>query len=80
MLLSTPRAQRQADVSFDESQQVRLRNLIFQAEIVEQRFRAVVLPHHDQQALFRQRNSSVLLTCFCPISPANLGDFFNTHA
>src|ERR1700704_6617315 len=27
-----------------------LRNLIFQAEVVEQRFRAVVLPHHDQQA------------------------------
>ena len=27
-----------------------LRNLIFQAEVIEQRFRAVVLPHHDQQA------------------------------
>src|SRR5437879_13130893 len=27
-----------------------LGNLIFQTEIVEQRFRAVVLPHHDQQA------------------------------
>src|SRR2546423_7056312 len=27
-----------------------LGNLIFQAEVVEQRFRAVVLPHHDQQA------------------------------
>jgi len=25
-------------------------NLIFQPELVEQRFRAVVLPHHDQQA------------------------------
>jgi hypothetical protein len=25
-------------------------NLIFQAEIIEQRFGAVVLPHHDQQA------------------------------
>ncbi len=25
-------------------------NLIFQAEVVEQRFRTVVLPHHDQQA------------------------------
>ena len=35
---------------FDEPQQVGLRNLIFQAEVVEQRFRAVVLPHHDQQA------------------------------
>src|SRR5713226_5778414 len=39
-----------ADVLFDESQQVGLRKLIFQAEVVEQRFRAVVLPHHDQQA------------------------------
>jgi hypothetical protein len=27
-----------------------LRNLIFQAEVIEQRFGAVVLPHHDQQA------------------------------
>src|SRR6266404_4741142 len=27
-----------------------LGNLIFQAEVVEQGFRAVVLPHHDQQA------------------------------
>jgi len=37
-------------VLFDEPQQVGFRNLIFQAEVVEQRFRAVVLPHHDQQA------------------------------
>jgi hypothetical protein len=37
-------------VFFDEPQQVGFRNLIFQAELVEQRFRAVVLPHHDQQA------------------------------
>ena len=36
-----------ADVPFDESQQVGFRNLIFQPEVVEQRFRAVVLPHHD---------------------------------
>jgi hypothetical protein len=40
----------EADVFFDEPQQVGFRNLIFQAEVVEQRFRAVVLPHHDQQA------------------------------
>src|SRR5438105_14079101 len=39
-----------ADVPFDESQQVGFRNLIFQPEVVEQRFRAVVLSHHDQQA------------------------------
>ena len=34
----------------DQPQQVVFRNLIFQAEVIEQRFRAVVLPHHDQQA------------------------------
>jgi hypothetical protein len=28
---------------------VGFRNLIFQTEVVEQRFGAVVLPHHDQQ-------------------------------
>jgi hypothetical protein len=37
------------DVFFDEPQQLGVRNLIFQAEVVEQGFRAVVLPHHDQQ-------------------------------
>src|ERR1700730_8167554 len=35
---------------FSMSRQVGLRNLIFQAEVVEQRFRARMLPHHDQQA------------------------------
>jgi hypothetical protein len=39
-----------ADVLFDESQQVGFGHLIFQAEVIEQRFGAVVLPHHDQQA------------------------------
>src|SRR5207249_2213617 len=38
------------DVLLDQPQQMVLGNLIFQAEVVEQRFRAVVLPHHDQQA------------------------------
>ena len=38
------------DVLVDQPQQVSFRNLVFQPEIVEQRFRAVVLPHHDQQA------------------------------
>jgi len=38
------------DVLIDEPQQVSLWNLIFQAEVIEQRFGAVVLPHHDQQA------------------------------
>jgi hypothetical protein len=37
-------------VSFDEPQQVGLRNLIFQAKVVEQRFRARLLPHHDEHA------------------------------
>src|SRR6202521_2231525 len=39
-----------ADVLFNEPQQVGLRNLIFQAEVIEQRFGAVVLPHHGQQS------------------------------
>ena len=38
------------DVLLDQPQQMVLGNLIFQAEVVEQSFRAVVLPHHDQQA------------------------------
>jgi len=37
-------------VLFNEPQQMSLRNLIFQAEVIEQSFGAVVLPHHDQQA------------------------------
>src|SRR3984893_9431116 len=39
-----------ADVLFDQPQQMSLRNLIFQPEVIEQRFGAVVLSHHDQQA------------------------------
>src|SRR5207249_11358038 len=38
------------DVLLDQPQQMVLGNLIFQTEVVEQRFTAVVLPHHDQQA------------------------------
>ena len=34
----------------DEPQQMVFRNLIFQPEVLEQRFGAVVLSHHDQQA------------------------------
>jgi len=72
----------EADVLVDEPQQVGFRNLIFQTEVVEQRFRAVVLPHHDQQA--SEDGNPVkhveVLTCFRQISPANLSDFFNTHA
>jgi hypothetical protein len=36
-----------ADMFFDEPQQMSLWNLIFQAEVVEQRFGTGVLPHHD---------------------------------
>jgi hypothetical protein len=39
-----------ADVLLDQPQQMVLGNLIFQTEVVEQRFGTVVLPHHDQQA------------------------------
>ncbi len=39
-----------ADVPIDEPQQVSLRNLIFQAEVIKQGFGTIVLPHHDQQA------------------------------
>ncbi len=40
----------EADVLIDQPQQMSLWNLIFQAEVIEQRFGTVVLPHHDQQA------------------------------
>ena len=59
-----------ADVLFNEPQQMSLGNLIFQAEVVEQRFGAVVLPHHDQQASDDENQTEhgqdhFLLTCFC---------------
>jgi hypothetical protein len=37
-------------VLFNEPQQMSFGNMIFKAKVVEQRFGAVVLPHHDQQA------------------------------
>ena len=40
----------EADVLVDQPQQMVFRNVVFQTEVIEQRFRAVVLPHHDQQA------------------------------
>jgi len=40
----------EADVSVDKTQQVVFRNLIFDAEIVEQRLCTRVSSHHDQQA------------------------------
>jgi hypothetical protein len=41
--------------------------IIFQTEVIEQRFRAVVLPHHDQQASENgdpqhNKHSSLLIT------------------
>ena len=40
----------ETDVLVDEPQQMVFRHMIFQTEVIEQRFGAVVLPHHDQQA------------------------------
>jgi hypothetical protein len=59
-----------ADVHFNEPQQMSLWNLIFQTEVVERRFGAVVLPHHDQQASDDENQTEhgqdhFLLTCFC---------------
>jgi apolipoprotein N-acyltransferase len=47
-----------------------VRYLIFQAEVIERRFGAVVLPHHDQQASDNENHTEheqdhFLLTCFC---------------
>jgi hypothetical protein len=54
---------------------VGLRNRILQPEVVEQRFGAVVLPHHDQQASgdqnqtehVRMLSSSMLLLNLIPL-------------
>jgi hypothetical protein len=37
-------------VAIDQAQQVVLRNVVFDAEVVEQRLCAGVLSHHEQQA------------------------------
>jgi len=67
-------------VLVDQTQQVILRNLIFQAEIVEQRFRAGVLPHHDQQtSANRDVWQDVHLCRLYRNLPADHSDFFNTH-
>jgi predicted 2-oxoglutarate/Fe(II)-dependent dioxygenase YbiX len=64
---ASPRAQRQADVLFNEPQQVSLGNPILQAEVVEQRFRAVVLPImiSSPPAIKQSMGECFLLTCFC---------------
>src|SRR5277367_2794 len=71
----------QADVLVDEPQQVVFGDVLFQFEIVEQRFGTGTLSHHDQQSSEDQnhvvhgRNTSLYRT-----SSANQSDFFNTHA
>ena len=40
----------ETDVAVDQAQQIIFRNLIFDAEVLEQRLRTVVLPHHKQPA------------------------------
>jgi hypothetical protein len=76
----------EADVLVDQPQQVAFRNLIFQAEVIKQRFRPVVLPHHDQQPSENgdqekhgKEFSPPYLPRFCRHLTANRGDFFNTH-
>jgi len=38
----------EVDVRIDQTQQVGCWNLIFQMEVVEQRFRAAMVTHHDR--------------------------------
>jgi hypothetical protein len=70
----------QADVLVDEPQQVVFGDVLFQSEIVEQRFGTGMLSHHDQQSSEDQNhvvhgsNTSLYRT-----SAANQSDFFNTH-
>jgi hypothetical protein len=40
----------ETDVLIDQAQQMIFRNLIFKTEVIEQRLRAGVVLHHDQQA------------------------------
>src|SRR5258705_12331485 len=40
----------EVDVTIDQAQQMILRNLIFEAEVVKQRLRAEMVSHHEQQA------------------------------
>jgi hypothetical protein len=70
----------EADVLIDEPQQVVLRNVIVEFEVIEQRFGTGVLPHHDQQASASEdhaihgTNASLYRAL-----PAYQSDFFNTH-
>jgi hypothetical protein len=49
-----------------------LRNLIFKAEVVEQSFGAVVLPHHDQQASDDENPTEHGRMLFSNMLPLNL--------
>jgi hypothetical protein len=65
----------------NEPHQVAFGNVVFQLELVEQRFGTGMLPHHDQQASGNEnqaahgRNASLYRAL-----PADHSDFFNTHA
>src|SRR5215510_5935050 len=47
--LQLPSYEIEVDMTIDQAQQMIFRNLIFEAEVVEQRFRAAVMSHHEQQ-------------------------------
>ena len=55
----------EVDVLIDQPQQMVLWNLIFQSEVVEQRFRARVLTHHERcPPTMAIHNSMVKLCCY----------------
>ena len=62
------------------------RNLIFQAEVIKQRFSAGLVPHHEQQASAWNgvknsiENSGLLITRTLHRHKHQLRDFFNRHA
>ena len=72
-----------ADVFFDEPQPMSLWNLIFQPEVVEQPFRTIVLPHHDEHASVNEQSVARIVSLYhrSAATPlADHGDFFNTHS
>jgi len=67
------------DVLVDQPQQVAFGDVLFQLEVVEQRFGAGELSRHDQQASDNQ--GQVVPGRIAPLyraSPANQSDFLNT--
>ena len=64
----------------DQPQKMVFWKVIVKLEVVEQRFRTDLLPHHDRQAsegehrAVHGRNDSLYRDL-----PANQSDFFNTH-